>query len=514
MRHTCNLKTLQVKQIIPPIQSVDCFFVSLLIPLYLCETLHNMINSAPKTWTLLTYLFVAITVYAQSPSAQIAARFKSFLAHENLKHGTAAIHVIDSKTGKTVYEHNSQLGLPTASTLKVITAITSLDLLGADYRFETQLGYSGGINDAGILHGDIIILGSGDPTLGSERYDDTKSDLLLSRWVQAIKSSGIKAVQGRIIADDRLYGGNTVPDGWPWMDIGNYYGAGVSALNWKENKAGIHFTPGNIGTKAIISNTTEDLSYLTLVNEVTTGNRGSGDGVYAYSAPYSNKIYLRGTYGQDLKKTIEISIPDPAYQLAYDVQLKLQQAGILVGGEITTGQMLTEQSQPVPSPVVTLHSHRSPPLTSIVHWFNQKSINLYGEALLQTIAKQSGKTTTADGASAVKKYWKDKLHLSEAELDIHDGSGLSPQNNVSPYAMNKIMQYAQSRPWHEAFKQSLPLINNMTMKSGTISGTLGYTGYHTASNGQSYCFAFLVYNYSGSASAMRRQMFTVLDSLR
>src|SRR5690606_3294637 len=112
---------------------------------------------------------------------------------------------------------------------KVITAITSLDLLGADYRFETQLGYSGVINDAGILHGDIIILGSGDPTLGSERYDDTKSDLLLSRWVQAIKSSGIKAVQGRIIAADRLYGGNTVPNGWPWVDIGNYYGAGVSS---------------------------------------------------------------------------------------------------------------------------------------------------------------------------------------------------------------------------------------------------------------------------------------------
>src|SRR5690606_7845655 len=214
------------------------------------------------------------------------------------------------------------------------------------------------------------ILGSGDPTLGSERYDDTNSDLLLSRWAQAIKSSGIKAVQGRIIADDRLYGGNTVPNGWPWVDIGNYYGAGVSALNWKENKAGIHFAPGNIGAKATLSNTTEDLSYLTLVNEVTTGNRGSADGVYAYSAPYSNKIYLRGTYGQDLQKTIEISIPDPAFHLAFELHQALEQQGILIAQPPTTGQLLIEQSQPVPTMASPLDTHRSPSLTEIAHWFN------------------------------------------------------------------------------------------------------------------------------------------------
>lgn len=459
-------------------------------------------------------LFLSSIVWGQNISDKISKGFEHFLAQPDLKHGIASVHVQDSETNAVVYEHNSRLGLPTASTLKVITAITALDVLGADYRYETQLGYSGVIDASGILHGDLIIIGSGDPTLGSDRYSETKSDLLLSRWIDAIRSKGIQAVQGRIIADDRLYSGHTVPDGWPWVDMGNYYGAGVSALNWKENKAGIAFNPGAIGTEAAIQRTTVDLSYLTLVNAVSTGDRGSGDGVYAYSAPYSDKIYLRGSYGQDLKKTIEISIPDPAYQLAYDLQQALQQVGVVVGSKPTTGQLLAEQHKSVPTISTLLLTHRSPELVEIVHWFNQKSINLYGEALLRSIAKQNGQSTTAEGTAFVKKYWKRKLQLSEVELDMHDGSGLSPQNNVTTRAMNSIMQYAVGKPWHSQFVKSLPTINQMTMKSGTISGTLGYTGYHTARNGKKYSFSFLVYNYSGSAAAMRRQMFAALDSLR
>lgn len=473
-----------------------------------------MIIPRKTTFICFTFLFFSLFASGQNTADKIRRSFESLLTHENMQHGTAAIHIVDSETGSVVYEHNSQLGLPTASTLKVITAITALDVLGADYRFETQLGYSGVIDASGILHGDLIIIGSGDPTLGSDRYSETKSELLLSRWIDAIRAKGIQAVQGRIIADDRLYKGHTVPDGWPWVDMGNYYGAGISALNWKENKAGINFNAGAIGSEAVLQHTTVDLSYLTIVNAVRTGSRGSGDGVYAYSAPYSDKIYLRGSYGQDLKKTIEISIPDPAYQLAHDLQQALQKTGIVVGSAAITGQVLTEQGQPVPTIATPLLTHRSPTLAEIVHWFNQKSINLYGEALLLRLASSDGKSTTAEGAAFMKKYWKQKLQLSEAELDIHDGSGLSPQNNVTARAMNSIMQYAIGKTWYDAFVQSLPTINQMTMKSGTISGTLGYTGYHTAANGKKYSFSFLVYNYNGSASAMRRKMFAALDSLR
>ncbi|HMR19478.1 MAG TPA: D-alanyl-D-alanine carboxypeptidase/D-alanyl-D-alanine-endopeptidase [Sphingobacterium sp.] len=463
----------------------------------------------------LCLLSIHISLTAQDISSQLSKSFQTFINSPAVRNGIASLHVIDSESNTVVFEKNSHLGLPTASTLKVITSVTALELLGATYSYETTVGYSGSIDPSGILHGNIIIVGSGDPTLGSDRYPDTKADLLLEKWKDAIKKQGIKAIQGQIIADDRLYKGYNIPNGWIWTDMGNYYGAGISALNWKENKAGIKFHPGSIGSPATITDITENLSYLTIINQVSTGDRGSGDNVYGYAGPYSNKIYVRGTYGQDLKKTIEISVPDPAYQLAFDLHNALQQDGILIAEAPATGQLLDESGKDLPKITARLDTHRSPALTEIVHWFNQKSINLYGEALLRSIAySDGGKISTTAGTRSLQKFWEDRLQLINTELGVIDGSGLSPQNNVTTAAMNKIMQYAIDRPWYSAFVHSLPTINQMTMKSGTIGGTLGYTGYHTAKNGKRYTFSFLVYNYNGTASAMRRQMFTVLDNLK
>ncbi len=468
-----------------------------------------------RTFTTLILLGIACLANAQHIKSKLNQSFNSFLNQPALRNGIASLHVMDSESNTVIFEKNSQLGLPTASTLKVITSITALELLGPAYSYETYIGYSGFVDQSGILHGNVIITGSGDPTLGSERYTDTKADLILKKWITALKKQGVKAIQGQIIADDRLYRGYNVPNGWIWTDMGNYYGAGISALNWKENKAGIHFQPGNVDDPAVLADMTSDLSYLTIINQVSTGKPGSGDNVYGYAAPYSNKIYMRGTYGQDLKKTIEISLPDPAFQLAYEFHNALQRDSISISQPPATGQSLIESGKDIPTVTTSLHTHRSPVLTDIVYWFNRSSINLYGESLLRSIAYLDGKKlSTGEGARSIQKFWEERLRLRATELGLIDGSGLSPQNNVTTTAMNKIMQYAIGKPWYDAFVKSLPTFNQMTMKSGTIGGTLGYTGYHTAKNGKKYTFSFLVYNYKGSASDVRRQMFAVLDNLK
>ncbi|ERJ60183.1 hypothetical protein M472_15590 [Sphingobacterium paucimobilis HER1398] len=460
-------------------------------------------------------LLAISTSLAQSIQQNLDKGFQSFLAQPSIKNGMASLHVLDKSTGDIIFEKNSQIGLPTASTLKVITSITGLDLLGANYSYKTKLYYTGIIDSTGVLHGDIVVQGSGDPTLGSDRYEQTKGQVLLNKWVHAIQAAGITAIDGRVIGDDRLYSGHDVPGGWTWNDMGNYYGAGISALNWQENKAGINFQTGSLNSAAAITSTTSDLSYLQLVNTVKIGRSGTGDNVYAYSAPYSDKIYLRGTYAQDLKKTIELSLPDPAFALAYDLSKAINASGIILSLPPTTGQRLVEQDSIFPSKTAELDIHVSPNLTDIVYWFNQKSINLYGEAILRSIAYLSGgKTSTSDGANYLQKFWQQKLQLANSELSTIDGSGLSPQNNVTTNAMNKIMQYAIKRPWYDAFLKSLPIYNGMTMKSGTIGGTLGYTGYHKAKDGKDYTFTIIVYNYTGSASKMRQSMFTVLDILK
>src|SRR5690606_550508 len=157
----------------------------------------------------------------------------------------------------------------------------------------------------------------------------------------------------------------------------------------------------------------------------------------------------------------------------------------------------------------------SPALKNIIHWFKQKSINLYGEAMLKSFGIIShNKSNSEEAATLLSKYWEQKLKIPASELHIHDGSGLSPQNRVTTLAMAKIMHYAHSRPWFADFQKSLPTINGITMKSGTIGGVLGYTGFHTNKAGMPVTFSLLVNNYTGSTSAMRQEMFTLLNSLK
>src|SRR5690606_14886197 len=306
--------------------------------------------------------------------------------------------------------------------------------------------------------------------LGSDRFPQTLDKTVLARWVQAIQQAGIRRISGAVAADDTLYNGHTAPGGWTWQDMGNYYGAGVSALNWRENAVGVNFAAGSqIGAPTAVLNTTADLSYLQLVNETTTGPRGSGDRVYAYSAPYSSRIYLRGTYGIDLKKTIYLSVPDGAYDAAYQLRSALERAGIAQTHTPSTTHLLLSAGSSVPSGGTILHTHRSPALGELIYWFNQKSVNLYGEALLKAMAyKLEAKTDTRDAAELLQKFWTNKIGVPEGELRIMDGSGLSPENRVTTNGLARILLAAKKEPWFASFFESLPVYNGMKMKSGTI----------------------------------------------
>jgi serine-type D-Ala-D-Ala carboxypeptidase/endopeptidase (penicillin-binding protein 4) len=160
------------------------------------------------------------------------------------------------------------------------------------------------------------------------------------------------------------------------------------------------------------------------------------------------------------------------------------------------------------------HAVTSPPMDSIVYWFNRKSVNLYGEALVKTIAYNSaGTSDTRKGLEQIRQHWK-TLGIAETELAMVDGSGLSPLNRVTTHAQVRMLQHARQQNWYNGFYASLPMFNGMKMKSGTIRGVKGYTGYHKAKDGREYVFAFVVNNYNGSASSLVKKMYTVLDELK
>ncbi|MGF1924155.1 MAG: D-alanyl-D-alanine carboxypeptidase/D-alanyl-D-alanine endopeptidase [Bacteroidia bacterium] len=465
----------------------------------------------------ITLLFIGLfsqLSFAQFPVAKLEQAYQNLLADEQAKYALTSLCILDAQTGKVVFAKNENIGLATASTLKAITSATAFSVLGKDFRYQTTIGYSGQITSDGVLRGDLIISGGGDPTLGSWRYDQTKENVILTHWVNAIKAAGIKKIDGHIIGDDSLFGTQTMPEGWIWQDMGNYYGAGTSSLTWRENQFDIHLKPGNtpganVSLKAIVPT----MPYLQVVNELRTGNQGSGDNAYGYLPPYSSLAYLRGTWGLGIGKTgISLALPDPAYDAAYRLQDTLNRLNISSSKAASTARKLNLEGVTVPTMSQKLATHTSPSLSEIIYWFNKKSVNLYGEQLLKTIAWKAGKTpTTRNGAATEINYWSTK-GIDKNALNILDGSGLSPGTRVTSLAMASILFQAQKEDWFPDYLHSFPENNGMKLKSGSINDVSAYAGYYTASNGNKYIAVININNYSGSG--ISKKLFRVLDALK
>ncbi len=469
-----------------------------------------------KARTLLTIslLFFGGSLAAQTLNSKLQAAFNRLQADSQCKYASVSLTVLDAKTGETVFTANPNMGLATASTLKTITTITAFNILGKDFRFQTQFGYTGSIDANGTLNGDIIIKGSGDPTLGSWRYEGHHEKDIINQFVIALQKAGIKKINGRIIGDDAAFGTQSVPDGWIWMDVGNYYGAGTSALCWRENQFDIKLKTGPINRPIGISRTVPPVPYLDFRTELINAPAGTGDNAYAYLPVGGKVMYLRGTYAEDEeKKAISVALPDPAYDAAFRLSDTLQRLGIIVGGTAESTSTLNAKNQPLPVITQNLATIQSPSLGQIVYWLNRKSINLYAEQLLKTIAWKEGKPATTDnGVAAEQNFWKAK-GIDPRSLNIVDGSGLSPGTRVSTLTLASILRSAKGSDWFNEFYESLPVFNNMKMKSGSILNVLTYAGYQTH-NGRDLCFSIMVNNYNGSSSGVKEKIFRALDELK
>ena len=465
--------------------------------------------------TFFLCLLTAVS-FSQDLSRAVEKAFDHFLQDEQLKYASSSLTVLNAETGEVLFSRNGNMGLAPASTLKVVTSATAFNLLGTEFNWETTLGYSGSVSASGVLNGNLILTGGGDPTLGSWRYELTKTNLLLKKWITAVQKSGIKKVTGRLITDDRLFGTQTLPSGWIWQDIGNYYGAGANSLSWHENQVDLVFKPGaKVGDAATFQKSDSDILGVKMVNEVKTGSAGSGDNVYAFSSPYTNIVYLRGTYGIDLKKPIAISVPDPALEVGRSLQHVLEKAGISFTLPVITSRQMEIQDLPFRGPDKLISTHSSPSLSQVAYWLNQKSINLYAEQLVKTLAWKTGKEISFEnGTEVIREFWNKKLGIDKEAINMVDGSGLSPGNRITTRSMALILQSSKAEVWFNDYLESFPVYNNMKMKSGSINDVLAYAGYQNSSSGTPLVFSFILNNFHGSSTSVRQKMFRVLDTLK
>ncbi len=467
-----------------------------------------------KFLSVFTALFFMLELSAQTISEKLTTAITTLEKDEQFKHGSISMYVVDSKSGIVIFDKNSQLGMAPASCQKVVTSVTAFEMLGNNYQFKTTIGYDGELKN-NSLTGNLYIIGYGDPTLGSWRWKQTKENVIIQEMLKAIVTKGIKNFQGNVFGYDRKWSSNTTPDGWIWQDIGNYYGAGASGLNWRENQYDLTMKAGDkIGAKASIVSIKPLLENAGLYCEVTTGPKGSGDNSYIYLPPYSFSGYVRGTIplGEN-NFTISGSMPDPGGQLAQIISDSLKSKGAEV---LFTGSYngIEVDKKDIPINPTIIYNHLSPPLDSINYWFLKRSVNLYGEALVKTIGYEKAKEGSTDsGVNIIRSFWM-KNGIEKSALKIIDGSGLSPANRVTTHALVTIMQYAKNKNWFPSFYNALPEANGIKMKDGYINGVRSYTGYIKSKSGNDYTFSFIVNNFDGSASTVREKMWKILDLLK
>ncbi|OSZ80122.1 D-alanyl-D-alanine carboxypeptidase/D-alanyl-D-alanine-endopeptidase [Chitinophagaceae bacterium IBVUCB2] len=461
-------------------------------------------------------LLVSSTI-AQTVSQRLQKAFQQFEADSQLKHAISSLYVIDAKTGEVVFDKNSQIGLAPASTQKIITSVTAFELLGKDYRYKTELGYTGKIEN-GSIDGNLVLIGNCDPTFGSWRWATTKPDTIFKNFSQSLIKLNIDFIKNSYDYGILHFEDQNIPNGWIWQDVGNYYGAGASALNWRENQFEILLESGSsIGDSVKVVKTNPTLENFSVFSEVKSAAKGTGDNAYAYLPIGLTGIIVRGTIPANEKRfPISATIPYPVSQFSGELF-----ASLLINHRISFGFNKQQYTSVLNGNVIKLrtdykdiYTHYSPSLDSIIYWFNKKSVNLYGEALIKTFAyEKQGFGSTDSGVAIVKKFWKEK-GLDPDELNMADGSGLSPLNRVTTHAQVEILKYAKTKDWFQYFYNSLPLYNGMVMKSGTISDVKGFCGYHKAKDGREYIFSFLVNNYNGKTSAAVNKMYTVLNELK
>lgn len=465
--------------------------------------------------------YVSVICYAQDVDSKLSAAIKNIETDASFKHAIISLYVVDSKSGKVVFDKNAQIGLAPASCQKVVTSVSAFEMLGKEYRFKTELRYFGYIKDS-VLKGNLYLVGYGDPTLGSWRYTNTGETTVMKHWMRVLQKKRIKKLEGFIIVDDSRFSSQLIPGGWVWEDVGNYYGAGAGALNWRENQFDLILRAGDVAGKYVELVRKNPSNYAgPFINELHTGAKGSGDNAYIYLPTDEQGWLVKGTIPAG-EKNFKISgaIKDPSTFLWNEFKRNLDSASISYSN-VTDEELQVDGSKLIDYTKRTdtirkeiLDEYFSPPLDSINYWFLKKSINLYGEAFVKTIAYEKTKFGSTDsGIAIIKNFWS-KNGIEPSALNIIDGSGLSPANRVTTNALVTVMQYARRQTWFPSFYYDLPEINGIKMKDGYINGVRSYTGYVKSQSGNEYTFSFIVNNFDGNPGTVREKMWKVLDILK
>ncbi|MFI5232704.1 MAG: D-alanyl-D-alanine carboxypeptidase/D-alanyl-D-alanine-endopeptidase [Gemmatimonadales bacterium] len=441
---------------------------------------------------------VATAFHATVPKgrAELSGDLSTMLAHT--KAGKWGVIVVSLSTGDTLFANNPDQQLLPASTMKLFTSSLALDRFGADGKFETTVLRAGPLGSDGVLRGDLVLRGAGDPTLTGKAAEDGAA-APMDALARQVAAAGVKHVTGDVVGDASAFLDGKVPDGWRTRYLQASYAARVSALSFNENKMTIVVRPA--GGHAELS-FDPPVSGLPISNgvKVTPASRGARIGVRQDS---TGRLVIAGWIGaQSAQRGYQVMVEGPELFAAGALRAALIAQGISVDGPVRTGT--------TPRDAIAVATFDSPPLQEIVTQMNGESNNHFAELLFRDAASSVGTPGSAENANILlRRFLYEKAEVAPTAVFAADGSGLSTLDRVTARAMVKLLGYVRKAPWGAVLEQSLPVagesetlkhrmrataaMGNLHAKTGTTNDVASLGGYVTARDGEQLAFSF-IYN--------------------
>jgi D-alanyl-D-alanine carboxypeptidase/D-alanyl-D-alanine-endopeptidase (penicillin-binding protein 4) len=460
--------------------------------------------------------------------SELAERIERLIQASEFASARWGISVMAVANGETIYQRNADQLFTPASNMKIYTTGIALDLLGADYRWRTSVYAAAQSDSNGRIQGDLILYGRGAPDLVAQHRDENRASL--AKLAYDLYQRGIRRIEGNVIGDESYFRGNLLGDGWQWTDLQWYFGAEASALSVNENQIALNVVPSDKTDTPWDIKTSDSQGHVSVENHVVAGDRSARPTVGLHRGLSDNNVKVWGELAPGSKGFgARLSVHNPALWAAKIFSDALKARGITVSGQSLARDSRMPKSQRFePQRSTELAFVSSQPLSEIARTTNKESNNLYAELILRTLGRErramldlpepAGRELGDDEAGlALISLWLARKGVPTARMALHDGSGLSRLNLVTPGANAGLLVALSKTASSQYFVQSLPiagrdgtlggrlraLTDRVSAKTGLLTYSNSLSGYFKNPDGKVFAFSVLCNDYTGRGNSIR-----------